>query len=137
MIRAAAKNWQDVAVVTSATDYDGIIAELQANKCTLSEQTHWRLAKQAFARTAAYDRAVTNRLAKIPPTGDILPATLDIRVPRTLSLRYGENPHQSAALYATGSTGIAGATQLHGKELSYNNLVDLDAAWQQIGRAHV
>ncbi len=70
------------------------------------------------------------RLAEIPPTGDALPATLDIRAPRTLALRYGENPHQSAALYSSGSAGVAGAEQLHGKELSYNNLVDLDAAWQ-------
>src|SRR5690606_4129079 len=92
--------------------------------------THWRLAKAAFATTAAYDRAITNKLAEIPPTGDVLPATLDIRAPRSRALRYGENPHQSAALYATGKTGIAGAEQLQGKELSYNNLVDLDAAWQ-------
>jgi phosphoribosylaminoimidazolecarboxamide formyltransferase/IMP cyclohydrolase len=62
----------------------------------------------------------------------LLPATLDIRVPRRIALRYGENPHQSAALYASGNTGIAGAEQLHGKELSYNNLVDLDAAWQLV-----
>jgi phosphoribosylaminoimidazolecarboxamide formyltransferase/IMP cyclohydrolase len=131
MIRAAAKNWQDVAVVTSPADYNGIIEELHANR-SLSEATHWRLAKQAFAITAAYDRAVTQRLAEIPPTGDVLPATLDIRAPRRIALRYGENPHQAAALYATGSAGIAGAEQLHGKELSYNNLVDLDAAWQLI-----
>jgi len=132
MIRAAAKNWQDVAVVTSPADYAEIAAELQANNGVLSEQTHWRLAKKAFASTAAYDRAVTNRLAEIPPTGEVLPATLDIRAPRALSLRYGENPHQQAALYAAGGLGIAGAQQLHGKELSYNNLVDLDAAWQLI-----
>ena len=72
------------------------------------------------------------RLAEIPPTGEALPAILDIRAPRKLALRYGENPHQAAALYAGGGTGIAGAEQLHGKELSYNNLVDLDAAWQLI-----
>ena len=132
MIRAAAKNWQDVAVVTSSADYAGILAELQSGGGSLSEETHWKLAKKAFATTAAYDRAVTARLAEIPPTGDLLPATLDIRAPRTLALRYGENPHQSAALYATGKAGIAGAEQLHGKELSYNNLVDLDAAWQLI-----
>ena len=132
MIRAAAKNWQDVAIVTSPADYAEIEAELQANFGTLSEQTHWRLAQKAFACTAAYDRAVSNCLAEIPPTGDPLPATLDIRAPRALSLRYGENPHQHAALYATGVLGIAGARQLHGKELSYNNLVDLDAAWQLI-----
>jgi phosphoribosylaminoimidazolecarboxamide formyltransferase / IMP cyclohydrolase len=132
MIRAAAKNWQDVAVVTSPADYAAIVEELKMAGGSLSEATHWNLAKKAFATTAAYDRAVTNRLAEIPPTGDVLPGTLDIRAPRALALRYGENPHQSAALYASGSTGIAGAKQLHGKELSYNNLVDLDAAWQLI-----
>ncbi|MEO5922522.1 MAG: bifunctional phosphoribosylaminoimidazolecarboxamide formyltransferase/IMP cyclohydrolase [Bryobacteraceae bacterium] len=132
MIRGAAKNWQDVGVVTSASDYVAILDELRANNTTLSEATHWRLAKAAFATTAAYDRAVSNRLAQIPPTGEALPATLDIRAPRSLSLRYGENPHQSAALYTTSKTGIAGAEQLQGKELSYNNLVDLDAAWQLV-----
>ena len=131
MIRAAAKNWQDVAVVTSTEDYAPIVEELRASGA-LSRETHWRLAKKAFATTAAYDRAISARLAEIPPTGDVLPATLDIRASRTLSLRYGENPHQSAALYSTGSAGIAGAEQLHGKELSYNNLVDLDAAWALI-----
>src|SRR5579862_3590130 len=132
MIRAAAKNWQDVAVVTSLDDYQPIIEELQANGGALSQATHWRLAQKAFATTAAYDRAVSARLAEIPPTGDPLPATLDIRAPRKLALRYGENPHQSAALYSAGTAGIAGAEQLQGKELSYNNLVDLDAAWQLV-----
>ena len=132
MIRAAAKNWQDVAVVTAASDYAAIVAEMQAGGGVLSSDTHWRLAKKAFATTAAYDRAVSARLAEIPPTGEVLPAILDIRAPRKLALRYGENPHQAAALYAGGGAGIAGAEQLHGKELSYNNLVDLDAAWQLI-----
>jgi phosphoribosylaminoimidazolecarboxamide formyltransferase/IMP cyclohydrolase len=132
MIRAAAKNYQDVAVVTSPSDYAPILNELHSQAGSLSPETHWALAKKAFAATAAYDRAVSLRLSEIPPTGDPLPATLDIRAPRSLALRYGENPHQSAALYATGKTGIAGAEQLHGKELSYNNLVDLDAAWQLI-----
>src|SRR5438128_784269 len=94
MIRAAAKNWQDVAVVTSPDDYAAISEELRAHGA-LSRETHWRLAKKAFAATAAYDRAVANRLAEIPPTGDLLPSTLDIRAPRTFALRYGENPHQS------------------------------------------
>jgi len=132
MIRAAAKNWQDVAVVTSPADYSAIIEELRTGGGALSEDTHWRLAKKAFATTAAYDRAVSARLSEIPPTGHLLPALLDIRAPRALALRYGENPHQEAALYSNGSAGIAGARQLHGKELSYNNLVDLDAAWQLI-----
>src|SRR5580658_1569873 len=133
MIRAAAKNYQDVAVVTSSADYPALIEELRANDGSLSRETHWNLAKKAFTTTAAYDRAVSARLAEIPPTNEALPAMLDIRAPRTIALRYGENPHQAAALYASGKTGIAGAEQLHGKELSYNNLVDLDAAWQLIG----
>jgi phosphoribosylaminoimidazolecarboxamide formyltransferase/IMP cyclohydrolase len=132
MIRAAAKNYQDVAVVTASSDYASLVEELRANDGSLSRETHWNLAKKAFATTAAYDRAVSSRLSEIPPTNEPLAAVLDIRAPRAMALRYGENPHQSAALYATGKTGIAGAEQLHGRELSYNNLVDLDAAWQLI-----
>jgi phosphoribosylaminoimidazolecarboxamide formyltransferase/IMP cyclohydrolase len=138
MIRAAAKNWRDVAVITSPNDYAAIAEELRVNGGELSDATRWRLAQQAFALTAAYDRAISARLAEIPPTGEALPtsplpANLDVRAPRRLALRYGENPHQSAALYASGPFGIAGAQQLQGKELSFNNLVDLDAAWQLIG----
>src|SRR5207248_6382475 len=73
-----------------------------------------------------------NRLAPIGGATEIPPPVLDIRVPRRMALRYGENPHQQAALYAPASTGIAGAEQLQGKELSYNNLVDLDACWQLV-----
>jgi phosphoribosylaminoimidazolecarboxamide formyltransferase/IMP cyclohydrolase len=122
LIRAAAKNWQDVAIVTSPDDYVAIIAELSANGGSLSRETHWRLATKAFAATAAYDRAISRRLA---PDDN-----LDVLAPLRFTLRYGENPHQTAALYATGDAGIAGAEQLQGKELSFNNLVDLDAAWQ-------
>ena len=128
MIRSAAKNYLDVAVVTDPVDYPAIAAELNSSACWLSEATRWKLAKKAFATTAAYDRAISNTLAKEP--GAALPETLDIRAPRRMSLRYGENPHQSAYLYAQGQSGVAGARQLQGKELSYNNLVDLDAAWQ-------
>jgi phosphoribosylaminoimidazolecarboxamide formyltransferase/IMP cyclohydrolase len=140
MIRAAAKNYQDVAVITSADDYAAITRELDSASGTLSLETHWRLAKAAFTRTAAYDTAITARLARIsveenrltdsPP--DAVPPRLDIHVPRTAALRYGENPHQSAALYSAHAGGIAAGRQLQGKELSYNNLVDLDAAWQLI-----
>ena len=129
LIRAAAKNYQDVAVVTSPSDYNSILDEMRSNAGALQPDTHWRLALQAFATTAAYDSAISRRLGN---TGFSLPLTLDIHSPLTLSLRYGENPHQSAALYSTRQGGIAAATQLHGKELSYNNLVDLDAAWQLI-----
>ncbi len=137
LIRASAKNYQDVAVVTSPADYGAILEEMKAGGGSLSPATHWRLAKKAFELTAAYDRAISARLARIeveetgfvdqPPAA--LPPLLDIRAPRALPLRYGENPHQQAALYSERTRGIAGAAQLHGKELSYNNLVDLDAAW--------
>lgn len=139
MIRAAAKNFGDVAVVTAAADYPAILAELNASGGVLSKKTHWDLARKAFATTAKYDAAITARLASIEVAGDVftdvpapLPLVLNVHVPRRQELRYGENPHQSAALYASGSLGIAGCTQLHGKELSYNNLVDLDAAWQLV-----
>lgn len=135
MIRSAAKNWQDVAIVTSASDYAPLLEELRATG-NLSRERKWALAKQAFETTAAYDRAISARLALVgaeqTALPDALPGILDIRVPLKMSLRYGENPHQAAALYSTGGSGIAGAEQLHGKELSYNNLVDLDACWQLV-----
>ncbi len=132
MIRAAAKNYQDVAVVTSPSDYAPILEELQSSGA-LSHETHWRLARKAFATTAAYDTAISARLDREVPQRDesaALPNELHIRAPKAMDLRYGENPHQQAALYARPGRGIAGGEQLHGKELSYNNLVDLDAAWQ-------
>jgi phosphoribosylaminoimidazolecarboxamide formyltransferase/IMP cyclohydrolase len=139
MIRAAAKNYQDVAVVVSPDDYAGILVELGGSGGQLSVATCWTLAKKAFALTAAYDRAITVRLAQIDYSDEgltdsvqTLPRILDISAPQTIALRYGENPHQSAALYSCGNGGVAAAKQLHGKELSYNNLVDLDAAWQLI-----
>jgi len=142
MIRAAAKNWQDVAVVTSPDDYDAVLKEMVDRDGHLCRPTLWGLMQKAFATTAAYDRAISNRLAHVTvaqdgavaddASDDSLPAVLDIRAPRTLSLRYGENPHQAAALYSNRRGGIAAAEQLQGKELSFNNLVDLDAAWQLI-----
>ncbi len=132
MIRSAAKNWQDVAVVTSPGQYEAVLGELMATGA-ISRETKWRLAQAAFETTANYDRAISARLAKVGAAEqEALPAILDIRAPRRMSLRYGENPHQQAALYAAGAAGIAGAEQLHGKELSYNNLVDLDACWQLV-----
>ena len=140
MVRSAAKNFEDVAIVTRVSDYPALTEELKANAGALSRETRWRLAKQAFATTAAYDTAIANTLDTIeqaPLPGEQatastekLPATLRINLPMAQSLRYGENPHQRAALYADGSgLGIAGARQLQGKELSFNNLVDLDACW--------
>lgn len=139
MIRAAAKNFEDVAVLTAPSDYPAILAELHAGAGSLSRKTRWDLARKAFALTARYDSAITARLASIELEGgaaagqaSALPPTLHILLPRKQALRYGENPHQEAALYASGDSGIANCTQLHGKDLSYNNLVDLDAAWQLV-----
>jgi len=131
MIRSAAKNWQDVAIVTSPPDYQPILDELR-HLGALSKETKWRLACDAFRVTADYDRAISARLSQIGKETETLPPVLDIRVPRRMALRYGENPHQQAALYASGTLGIGGCEQLHGKELSYNNLVDLDACWQLV-----
>jgi phosphoribosylaminoimidazolecarboxamide formyltransferase/IMP cyclohydrolase len=129
MIRAAAKNYQDVAVVVSPSDYSAILAELRGGD--LSLETKWRLAKKAFRTTADYDAAISARLAQVDDeTAGHLAPELQIRAPKLMDLRYGENPHQAAALYGRHGAGVAGAEQLQGKELSYNNLVDLDAAWQ-------
>ena len=141
MVRSAAKNFEDVAIVTRVSDYSVLMDELKATGGQLSRETRWRLAKQAFATTAAYDSAIANTLDRIaeapepasPAAADVeaFPATLRINFPLAQSLRYGENPHQRAALYADGTgLGIAGARQLQGKELSFNNLVDLDACWE-------
>ena len=143
MVRSAAKNFEDVAIVTRVADYPALIEELKSTGGSLSRETRWRLAKQAFATTSAYDTAIANTLDQIadaPPADQALPkasaatqlpSTLRINLPLAQSLRYGENPHQRAALYSDSSgTGVAGATQLQGKELSFNNLVDLDACWE-------
>jgi len=136
MIRSAAKNFHDVAIVTSPADYDSIAGELEREGGTLSHATKWRLAQKAFATTAAYDAAIASTLERITPDSSqtqpeaSFPPTLRLTFQKTLDLRYGENPHQKAAMYSDGSgTGVANARQLQGKELSYNNIVDLQAAW--------
>ena len=141
MVRSAAKNFQDVAIVTRVADYPALIEELEANAGALTRATRWRLAKQAFATTAAYDTAIANTLDRIADApapesplelnASALPSTLRINFPLAQPLRYGENPHQRAALYTDGSgLGVANAQQFQGKELSFNNLVDLDACWE-------
>ena len=135
MIRSAAKNFQDVAIVSSPADYDSIGRELEQHAGQLSKETKWRLAQKAFAITAAYDSAIASTLERVNPekvepqqTG--FPAALRFSFHKTLDLRYGENPHQKAAMYSDGSgRGVANAYQLQGKELSFNNIVDLQAAW--------
>src|SRR5579863_4513683 len=142
MIRSAAKNFHDVAIVTSPADYDAIADELVRSGGSLSLDTKWRLAQEAFATTAAYDSAIASTLERVSMNGsfhlqtssqaggDPFPHTLRLTFQKALDLRYGENPHQKAAMYSDGSgSGVANARQLQGKELSYNNIVDLQAAW--------
>ena len=143
MVRSAAKNFEDVAIVTSVADYALIADELAANAGSLGRATRWRLARAAFAVTAAYDAGIATTLESIAaPAAHGEPAVFDaealpqaVRVidPLKTVLRYGENPHQKAALYIDGSgRGVAAAKQLQGKELSYNNIVDLDACWNLV-----
>ncbi|MCU1322774.1 MAG: phosphoribosylaminoimidazolecarboxamide formyltransferase/IMP cyclohydrolase [Acidobacteriaceae bacterium] len=139
MVRSAAKNFADVAIVTAVADYPALAEELAANSGSLSHATRWRLAKQAFSTTAAYDAGIATALEAIAePSGpaifsEELPQTVRIIDPLVTTLRYGENPHQKAALYTDGSgKGVASAKQLQGKELSYNNIVDLDACWELV-----
>jgi len=137
MIRSAAKNFQDVAVVTSPAAYDAITEEMSKASGQLSAATKWRLAQKAFATTAAYDSAIASTLERVSLNGDLavqsqsaFPQTLHLHCNKVMDLRYGENPHQKAAMYSDGSgKGVANAGQLQGKELSYNNIIDLQAAW--------
>lgn len=141
MVRSAAKNFQDVAILTSPSDYDAIVMEMESSGGELSLKTKWRLAQRAFSTTAAYDSAIASTLERIGAPGanagdfdlgktEGFPQTLRLTFQKAFDLRYGENPHQKAALYSDGSgKGIANGTQLQGKELSYNNIVDLQAAW--------
>jgi len=137
MIRSAAKNFQDVAVVTSPADYDQIAEELAKSGGELSSATKWRLAQKAFATTAAYDSAIASTLERVSANGRFefqeevgFPRTLRLSFNKVMDLRYGENPHQRAAMYSDDSgKGVANGRQIQGKELSYNNIVDLEAAW--------
>ena len=133
MVRAAAKNHASVAVITSPAQYDRLTAALAAGGFTLAERQ--ALAAAAFTHTATYDVAVAGWLGNVvsdTSEGTGFPAWVGATWTKQAMLRYGENPHQQAALYRSGHgpAGLAGAEQLHGKEMSYNNYVDSDAAWR-------
>ncbi len=139
MLRSAAKNMESVSVVTDPADYPAVAAEIAQSGC-IGLSTRVDLARKAFAATARYDAMIAGELERLAVSGDSLSLTERPRFPLRIQLvlekhaplRYGENPHQQAALYIPAGRppgGVAGARQLHGKELSYNNLVDLDAAW--------
>jgi phosphoribosylaminoimidazolecarboxamide formyltransferase/IMP cyclohydrolase len=129
MVRAAAKNFHSVAVVVQPERYDEVLDEL-ANSGEIGLKTRRVLAGEAFRHTAAYDAAIVGYLAEEAD----FPEQLLISAIKVSDLRYGENPHQSAAFYRHHgeAVGLAGAEQLHGKELSYNNLLDTDAAWRLV-----
>src|SRR5690349_4846705 len=138
MIRSAAKNTNDVAVVVDPAQYPALIEELRAQEGSISIPTRQRLAVEAFRKTAQYDATVSAYLAGetgdlTGATGDEFPAQITSTLTKLSDLRYGENPHQRAALYKTSSGGgLVNATVLSGKEMSFNNYVDADAAWQLV-----
>ena len=134
MVRSGAKNWKDVTVLTDASQYDGVLAELRANGRT-TEATRFALAVAAFNRISNYDAAISDHLSSLQPDGTRaeFPGQSNGRFVKIQDLRYGENPHQQAAFYrdlhpAPGS--LVTASQLQGKALSYNNIADADAAWE-------
>jgi phosphoribosylaminoimidazolecarboxamide formyltransferase/IMP cyclohydrolase len=140
MVRSAAKNFRDVAIVTSPDDYASIAQEMAGSGGELALATRWKLAQKAFATTAAYDSAIAATLAgtalndgkdfQLPASSADFPAVLKFSLNKAMDLRYGENPHQRAAMYSDGTgLGVANGKQLQGKELSFNNIVDLQAAW--------
>ena len=141
MVRSAAKNFESVAVVTDPADYSKILEEL-GEKRELTLARRLELARKAYALTARYDGMIATELERLAADGAVklaerplLPARLHYALERREAMRYGENPHQQAALYVPAGravTGLAGAKQLQGKELSYNNLVDLEAAWRLV-----
>jgi phosphoribosylaminoimidazolecarboxamide formyltransferase/IMP cyclohydrolase len=124
MVRAAAKNYADVAVVVDPADYAALISELDENSGAISADTRWRLARKAFARVTAYDCAISNYLGAAAGSGP-LGETFSLSLDRAQTLRYGENPHQTGALYGDF---LKIAEQLHGRELSFNNVFDISSA---------
>lgn len=125
LVRAAAKNYSDVAVITDPADYAAVVAELDANAGTLSLATRWRLMRKAFAHVTAYDCAISNYLGTVGKDAAPLGDSFSISMERAQKLRYGENPHQSGALYGDF---LRIAEQLHGRELSFNNVFDISSA---------
>ncbi len=136
MVRAAAKNYKNVTVVTDPEDYNSVLNEIRSNDCIVSQEYRFHLACKAFSHTAAYDSVISNYLTGISSDGQhkSFPASLNLNFTMAQDLRYGENPHQEAAFYRDHSSAAPGSlanyTQLQGKELSYNNIADADAAWE-------
>jgi phosphoribosylaminoimidazolecarboxamide formyltransferase/IMP cyclohydrolase len=132
MVRAAAKNHRDVTIVVNAGDYERVLAEMDANDGHTSQALRFDLAIRAYEHTAGYDGAIANYFGTMVEGGnDEFPRTLNIQLHKTQDMRYGENPHQQAAFYTEADpaeAGISTTTQYQGKELSFNNVADTDAA---------
>lgn len=132
MLRSAAKNWPDVTVITDPADYDKVLAEMQASEGAVSRETNFGLAVKVYQRTAAYDAAISNWLGCRTGEGvSGFPETFTVQFRKSQEMRYGENPHQKAAFFVEATaqeSSTATAAQLQGKELSYNNIADTDAA---------
>jgi phosphoribosylaminoimidazolecarboxamide formyltransferase/IMP cyclohydrolase len=132
MVRAAAKNHRDVTIVVNANDYDRVIAEMDANQNSLTFDTRFDLAIKAFEHTAQYDGMIANYFgARLPQQESKFPRTFNVQFEKKQDLRYGENSHQQAAFYVESKpteASVATAVQLQGKELSFNNIADTDAA---------
>ena len=139
MLRSAAKNFNDVAALVDPADYKTVLDEMKANDCKLSQATKFRLACKVFEHTSRYDSAIIQYLEEINPkdglfvrTPEVFPGHLRLEMEKLQGLRYGENPHQKAAFYKDikQPAGLAQARQLQGKELSFNNILDLEAAYR-------
>lgn len=144
MLRAAAKNWNDVAVVVDPADYPAIVAEMAEKKGCLGRERRFDLARKVFQTTARYDAAISNYLGTVPDMPEAEPKktfsdTYTEQYEKVMDLRYGENPHQKAAFYrkrVKGQAGLADAKKLQGKELSFNNILDLNAALNIVAEFH-
>src|SRR3990167_2202559 len=135
MVRAAAKNHAHVAIVTDPDDYTRLVREMSSSNGAIGAETRFMLAKKAFSHTAEYDGAISNYLTALDSKHQkqAFPERYSSQVVKVMDLRYGENPHQNAAFYrdiTVPAGALAGFTQLQGKELSYNNIGDADAAWE-------
>jgi phosphoribosylaminoimidazolecarboxamide formyltransferase/IMP cyclohydrolase len=134
MVRSAAKNHKSVSIVVNPSDYSDIISTMQTHDCALDLNQRYALAVKAFEHTSAYDGAIANYLGTISPDSDekaLFPNTVNLQFMKVQTMRYGENPHQNAAFYVEENAkekSVATAKQIQGKELSYNNIGDTDAA---------
>lgn len=133
MVRAAAKNYSDVGIVVNPERYDSLLEEMEKHNGRLTDETRAHLACEAFEHTARYDSIIATYLKRhLTKTHEEFPPALSPIMTKVTDLRYGENPHQRAAFYRSGEYGIPSLRQVHGKELSYNNIIDIEAAWQLV-----